>query len=203
MTLIRQTALLCALGTLTVAAVATDSENTVSPKPPCDSLMVDSTWHMVPPQWCGWKLDSTDIADPAQLVRLPDSLTFEDYRIYVTRSTREAFVRMAAAASNDGISLIADSGFRSPAFQKKIIRRRLADGQDPAKVLREVAPPGYSQHHTGRALDLVPSEARFAHTDTYRWLKNNAARFGFTESYANDTSTPFPWESWHWYYVGE
>lgn len=192
-----------AVAVLLTFAAAVGAQQASPSDTPCDSLLIDGTWHMLPAQWCGWKLDSSDIADPATLVRLPDSLTYEDYRIYVTRDTREAFVKMASSAAKDSVYLITDSGFRSPGFQKRIIKRRLADGQDPGKVLREVAPPGYSQHHTGRALDLVPSEARFAHTRTFEWLQKHAAKYGFEQSYPDDPESPFPWESWHWMYVGE
>lgn len=163
-----------------------------------ETIMVDSVEYRLSDQWCGTRLDSTEIAQPGSLAQLPPDNTFEDYRIYVTRATRDAFVVMAAAAKKDSILLIADSGFRSPGFQLRIIKRRLEAGEPFERIISMVAPPGYSEHHTGRALDLVPSEARFAHTPAYTWLRANAARFGFHETYPDDPASPHPWEAWHW-----
>lgn len=167
----------------------------------CDeTVKVKGVDYAVSDHWCGRAIDSTQIADPASLVRLPDKLTFEDYRIYVTVETKSAFIEMAAAAAKDSINLIVDSGFRSAGFQARIIARRLAEGQPFDKIINHVAPPGYSQHHTARAVDLVPSEAEFAFSTTYAWLKKNAARFGFSETYPDENDNGLWWESWHWYY---
>lgn len=165
-----------------------------------DTVVIDSVAYPLPEIWCGRAVDSTLWADPSTLVKLPDELTFEDYRIYVTRETRDALVKMAAAAAKDSVFIETDSGYRSPGFQRRIIKRRLAQGDSIAKVFTSAAPPGYSEHHTGRALDLVPSEARFAHTGTYAWLQENAQRFGFYETYPEDPGSDIPWESWHWCY---
>ena len=162
-----------------------------------DTVMIDSVEYPVSPQWCGQKLDSSEIADPQKLVRLPEELCFEDYRIYVTVETRDALVRMTEAAVKDSIKLTIDSGYRSAGFQKRIIRRRLAEGDSMEKILSMVAPPGYSLHETGRAVDFVPSEAIFAKTDTYRWLTEHGLKYGFVESYPDDTSNVHSWESWH------
>ena len=71
-------------------------------------------------------------------------------------------------------------------------------GEEYLKVINYVAPPGYSQHHSGLAVDFVPSEAMFAKTKEYLWLKNNAGNFGFYETYPEDSTGLIPWESWHW-----
>ena len=71
-------------------------------------------------------------------------------------------------------------------------------GEEYQKVINYVAPPGYSQHHSGLAVDFVPSEAMFAKTKEYLWLKNNAGNFGFYETYPEYTTGYIPWESWHW-----
>jgi hypothetical protein len=86
----------------------------------------------------------------------------------------EAFDRMAAAASADGLSLLVVSGFRSDAEQAALF----AAHPDP----RWVAPPGQSLHRCGTELDLGPSSA-------YGWLAANAPRFGFEQRYG--------WEAWH------
>ena len=165
-----------------------------------ETITVDSVNYPVPAEWCGHRLDSSQIADPTKLVRLPADLSYEDYRIYLLPKARDAFVKMAAAAKEAGVDLIADSGYRSARYQRQIIRKRLAAGEKPEKILSMVAPPGYSQHETGLALDLVPSEARFAKTGTYSWLKSHASEFGFFETYPDAPGRKHPWEPWHWAY---
>jgi D-alanyl-D-alanine carboxypeptidase len=165
-----------------------------------DSFLVDSTYYSVPELWCGLAVDSAMAADPASLVRIPEEYCYESYRIYVTPETRDAFVRMAQAATADSVNLIADSGYRSARFQERIFRRRLKEGESIEEILIKVAPPGYSEHQTGRAFDLVPSEAVFAHSEAYAWLIQHAAEFGFYETYPQNDSTSYPWEAWHWLY---
>ncbi len=163
-----------------------------------ETIVIDSVEYNVTERWAGKKIDSAQIAEPEKLVRLPDSLTFEDYKIYVRTETKAAFVEMADAAQKDSIYLIVDSGYRSGSFQNRIIKRRMAEGTTFEEVIRFVAPPGYSEHETGYAVDLVPSEARFAHTKIYLWLIENGSNYGFYETIPEDTTGETYWESWHW-----
>ncbi|UJA20671.1 transglycosylase SLT domain-containing protein [Thermoleophilia bacterium SCSIO 60948] len=89
-----------------------------------------------------------------------------------------AFDRMAAAADEDGIALMVNSGFRSDAEQAALFDAN----PDP----RMVAPPGQSLHRCATELDLGPSSA-------YTWLAQNATRFGFVQRYS--------WEAWHYGYT--
>jgi hypothetical protein len=85
-----------------------------------------------------------------------------------------AFDRMLAAAREDRIALVVNSGYRSDAEQAKLFARH----PDP----RWVAPPGRSLHRYGTELDLGPPGA-------YGWLARNAGRFHFVQRYS--------WEQWH------
>ena len=168
-----------------------------------DSIIIDTTTYEVPSWWCPHKIDSVDMADPATLVRLPEEYCELDYRIYLERTTRDAFVIMAEVALEDSVHLLVRSGYRSPEFQLKLLRRRLESGQSFRSVMWAVAPPGYSQHHTGRAVDLTSAEDDslvFAARKAYRWLRENADRFGFSETFKPDNEHPPASESWHWYY---
>jgi LAS superfamily LD-carboxypeptidase LdcB len=194
LTVCRNWLIAAALVSMSTAALAGDCDET---------FVIDSVEYDVPARWCGKKLDSTRIADKTRLVRLPEELCFEDYRIYVMPPARDAFVNMAAAAKKAGLSLRVDSGYRSAEYQKKIIKRRLEAGEKYERIVRMVAPPGYSTHETGCAFDLVPSEAEFVKTDQYRWLKENAGKFGFTESIPENNSDSLFWEPYHWFYSAE
>ena len=114
-----------------------------------------------------------------------------------------AWKRMHAAAARDGVVLLPLSGFRSVARQRAIIREKLAGGQRIAEILQLVAAPGYSEHHTGRALDLgspddLALDEDFARTTAFRWLRLHAATFGFRLSYPRRNRHGIAYEPWHW-----
>ena len=114
-----------------------------------------------------------------------------------------AWARMRSAAAGEGVQLLALSGHRSIARQAAIFRRKLAQGEKLATILRYVAAPGCSEHHTGRAVDLGSPgsewlDVRFGQTREYRWLRRHASRFGFSLSYPKRAKTGIGYEPWHW-----
>jgi len=114
-----------------------------------------------------------------------------------------AFARMREAASRDSIDLQLVSAFRSADYQLGILRRKLERGQSIDEILRVSAAPGYSEHHSGRALDVTTPgfaalEEEFERSPAFAWLAGNAARFGFTLSYPRDNPHGIAYEPWHW-----
>ena len=114
-----------------------------------------------------------------------------------------AWKKMAAASAGDGIVLLPLSGFRSVARQARIIRTKLAEGQTIGSILRLVAAPGFSEHHSGRAIDIgsprqTALNARFARTNAFAWLEQHAGRFGFHLSYPRGNRHGIGYEPWHW-----
>jgi D-alanyl-D-alanine carboxypeptidase len=112
---------------------------------------------------------------------------------------------LVAAARRDGIELFLASAYRSAERQAEIIRRRLRRGQGLEEILATCAPPGFSEHHTGRAIDLAAPrapvrEVGFARTAAFRWLERRGGEFGFTLSYPPGNARGFAFEPWHWYY---
>lgn len=96
-------------------------------------------------------------------------------------ATAKAFARMHAAAAADGVELYIRSGFRSHEQQIWLYRAWKMGYGNPA------AKPGYSNHQSGRALDLVID------APTLAWLTKHARRFGFKRTVKK--------EPWHWEYV--
>ena len=95
------------------------------------------------------------------------------------------------------------SGFRTFDYQAELIRKKLAGGQEIGEILRVNAAPGFSQHHTGNAIDIAtpgsrPLTEEFEHSPAFRWLTGNAGRFGFSMTYPKDNSAGFIYEPWHW-----
>ena len=112
---------------------------------------------------------------------------------------------MKAAAQADGAALKIASAFRSIERQAEIVRAKLDRGLSLDAILEVSAPPGYSEHHTGRAIDVttdgVPAlELQFENTEAFRWLCANAARFGYSLSYPKDNPHGYAYEPWHWCY---
>lgn len=120
-------------------------------------------------------------------------------------ATLRAWRAMRAQAGRHGISLVLVSGFRSADYQYGIIRRKLDRGQCIEEILRVNAAPGYSEHHSGRAIDIgTPgvdhlSEA-FEQSPAFEWLKRHAVGFGFHLSFPRDNPYDILYEPWHWKY---
>jgi hypothetical protein len=113
---------------------------------------------------------------------------------------------MREAAARDGITLQAVSGFRSFAYQRHLLRRKLDRGLPLASVLQVNTLPGFSEHHSGCALDLttpgVPAaDAAFATTPAFAWLNRHAGEFGFELSYPAGNPRGIAFEPWHWRYA--
>jgi zinc D-Ala-D-Ala carboxypeptidase len=116
-----------------------------------------------------------------------------------------AWRAMSAAASADGIALKIVSAFRSVDRQTEIVREKLALGLTLDAIFASSAPPGYSEHHTGRAVDVgipgaPPLEEDFEDTHAFRWLTENAGHFGFVLSFPRDNPQGYVYEPWHWCY---
>ena len=122
---------------------------------------------------------------------------------FLIPSAAEAWRGMKAAALSDGIELLVISAFRSIARQAAIIQRKLDAGLDIAEILEVSAPPGYSEHHTGRAVDIaMPGgpvlETAFEASIAFTWLRGNANSFGFYLSYPENNVCGYQYEPWHW-----
>lgn len=116
-----------------------------------------------------------------------------------------AWQQLKTAAANDDVVLEIVSAFRGIEEQSAIIRDKLARDMPLETILRLSAAPGYSEHHTGRAVDVntpgcVAREEPFETTDAFRWLRDNAGRFGFTLSYPRENRAGFIYEPWHWFF---
>ncbi len=123
--------------------------------------------------------------------------------IQLTSATARAWVRMRRAALQDGVEVQLVSGYRSIAYQCGLIERQLTAGRTLADILACVAAPGFSQHHTGRAIDVStpgcePLSEAFEHTDAFAWLGERAGALEFTLSYPRDNPFGFVYEPWHW-----
>lgn len=122
----------------------------------------------------------------------------------------EALERMQAAAAADGIDLRVLSAFRSIELQKHLFFDVKADrNQSAAERAQVSAPPGFSEHATGFAIDLGDGRAPatnlspgFDTTAAYAWLRANANRYHFTLSFPQGNRQGVSYEPWHWRFEG-
>lgn len=169
-------------------------------KQPQEVVVIDGKAYSIPPPWIGNRIVTPEL-DYTDFRQIPVEYTHRGSSIYILASAYGPLVEMLQAAKADGITLQAESAYRSERYQKQIFKRMLAEGRTFEDIVRYVAPPQYSQHVLGTAVDFFPSNWRFADTPDYAWLKENAGQFGFTETYSRFNKMKMPWESWHWNYT--
>lgn len=144
-------------------------------------------------------------AEPAALDLAEVGDDGREYRLMPDAAV--AWRRMKKAAADEGIVLKLISAFRSIDRQVEIVREKLAAGATLDEILSASAPPGYSEHHTGRAVDIdtdgaPPLEMEFERTPAFAWLSRNAGRFGFVLSFPEGNRYGYQYEPWHWFYTG-
>ncbi len=141
------------------------------------------------------------VREPRELASI--GLDIHGREQWLARPAARAWKRMAAAAKEDSIALLFVSAFRSADYQLGILQRKIERGLAMDDILRVSAAPGYSEHHSGRALDVTtpgstPLEEVFEHSDAFAWLQGNASRFGFHLSYPRANRHGIAYEPWHW-----
>ena len=99
-----------------------------------------------------------------------------------------AWKKMKSAARAEGIRLYIVSAFRSFKRQSEIIEEKRLKGVSEEDIFKVNASPGFSEHHTGMAVDInttgfPPLEEDFENSDAFQWLLLNAGDFGFRLSY--------------------
>jgi len=134
------------------------------------------------------------------MVKLLDRYNWLDTTQKVKPEVETPLMVLIDAAEANGKCLVVSSGFRTLEQQAKV----------KAKYGDLAEEPGKSEHQTGLAVDLQAcpmtdgerdDEAErlelakpFNELPEYRWLKKNAGKYGFTQSYENET--------WHWKFTG-
>ncbi|NER51604.1 MAG: D-alanyl-D-alanine carboxypeptidase family protein [Symploca sp. SIO1A3] len=134
-----------------------------------------------------------------------------DNRIKLRTTAAKKFQEMLAAAQGDGVNLAIISGFRSVEQQHHLFFGIKAQRGEVASKRAEVsAPPGYSEHHTGYAIDLGDANApatnlspSFEKTAAFKWLEKKAPYYSFELSFPKDNPQGISYEPWHWRFVGD
>lgn len=120
-----------------------------------------------------------------------------------------SFRAMQKAAREAGVNITPISGFRTKRYQDGLFSRAIGKYGSTKSAARWVAPPGYSEHHSGLAVDIGDTdrpetdvETTFEDTPAFRWLEENAHRFEFELSFPKGNAQGVSYEPWHWRYTG-
>lgn len=152
-------------------------------------------------------------AVPITLVKpdVPPTREALSENIYMQPEAAEALEELFAGAKEDGITLLATSGFRSYSTQKAIFERKLETMSERA-ANASVAKPGYSEHQTGLAMDVEGQTSLglglvedFGKTPEGVWLADHCHEYGFIIRYPEGKTdiTGYIYEPWHIRYVGK
>ena len=140
----------------------------------------------------------------------PDDLVEVRPGVQLQRQAAEALQALLAASRSDGVRLSLISGFRSRDTQRSVFfdvkSLRNQSAEERAKVS---APPGYSEHSTGYAVDFGDRSRpqsdlaeSFETTPAFYWLQNNAHRYHFRLSFPRQNAQGLSYEPWHWRFEG-
>lgn len=132
----------------------------------------------------------------------------------VDESVYDDLSALLAAASEDNVTLWIASSYRSVELQQEILDRAVRERVSQEGMteeaaledaLRTINRPGYSEHHTGLAVDFNDVSDDFEETEAYQWLEEHAAEYGFVQRYKKSkvAITGIDNESWHYRYVGK
>ena len=123
------------------------------------------------------------------------------------------YEQMYNDAKKEGIILTPYSGYRSYERQERNYKNLTEQYMSQYSLSREEAarkaatvilPPGTSEHNLGLAMDICNTKDSFADTKEYKWLTENAHKYGFILRYTEDKTdiTGIVDEPWHWRFVG-
>jgi D-alanyl-D-alanine carboxypeptidase len=144
---------------------------------------------------------------PAQVSSIDSQYLFNKNRPQLIHSQILSYLTgLLEAAKRDGVTLQVVSGYRS--FYEQVSVKtgyEIVYGAGTANQFS--AEQGYSEHQLGTAVDFTDTETKglsssFEKAAAYRWLTDNAYRFGFVLSYPKNNSY-YIFEPWHWRFVGQ
>jgi D-alanyl-D-alanine carboxypeptidase len=121
----------------------------------------------------------------------------------------KGLLSLMAQARVSGVGIIPISGFRTTGYQESLFQKAVAKYGSEDAACRWVARPGYSEHHTGLAIDLGDDanpdcdvESSFETTGAFHWLQQHAQQFGFELSFPRNNAWGINYEPWHWRFIG-
>ena len=134
------------------------------------------------------------------------SLSYSYSGTKVAKVANEAYIKMAQAAKEDGIQLMANSTYRTYERQDEIYKD-FYYSKGISYADKYAARAGHSEHQTGLAIDIFTSgkstTSDFDKSEAFKWLSDNAHKYGFILRYpeGKEYLTGYNYESWHYRYL--
>ena len=130
----------------------------------------------------------------------------KDYNPGDNPTAKAAFLKLIAQMQKEGYAVSNTySGFRSYGTQAQLYQSYVnREGQAAAD--RYSARPGYSEHQTGLAFDVIGTDGHLVEdASAAQWLLDHAADYGFVVRYlkGKESVTGYMHEEWHLRYVGK
>ncbi|MDR2835834.1 MAG: M15 family metallopeptidase [Bacteroidales bacterium] len=128
---------------------------------------------------------------------------------FLHKSVIDNYLEMFEAAKNDSVSLKILSALRTFDVQKWLWEKKFTSTKDTLNLVKEIlnfsSMPGTSRHHWGTDFDVCSVELNWWNnstegTKTYKWLQENAHKFGFYQPFTAGRKTGYFEEKWHWSY---
>ena len=151
-----------------------------------------------------YSLDESYNSD--DMVKVSNTYSYGEDQM-LTEDTFDAFLSMWNAAKKEGLNLIINSSYRSYEDQEEVYKYYKSTlGEEDAD--KRAARAGFSEHQTGMAIDIQTYGSRastFEDFDEFKWLQDNAYKYGFILRYPKDKEylTGYEYESWHYRYIGK
>ena len=151
-----------------------------------------------------------DYESKVQLIEVENSF---GKKFQIEKTTYEHFVNLREELLAEGIQIELDSVYRSVARQCEIVDEFTANyGADYVK--KYVAVPGFSEHHTGLAVDIClvvdgriidDNDEMIAQKEIFSRIHSKLADNGFILRYlpGKENITGYAYEPWHFRYVGK
>ena len=170
--------------------------------------------------WAMFLVNSNNPVPQEYSNSIDTELVYQSDRDFYMDSRMGKYARaMFDAADKDGIHLVMVSAFRTNAYQADLFERSVQDRMDRKGMSREDAEadtalevqlPGYSEHNSGLATDIMSDEYTsmdddgFKNTEAYAWLMEHCAEYGFILRYPEGKTsyTGINYEPWHFRFVG-
>ena len=132
----------------------------------------------------------------------------EDMLLHKTMITELNQMMKAFEKATDKHDMILTSGYRTIQEQEEALQEKISlFGEEDA--LDWAMLPGYSEHHTGYAVDVSiytdqGNYIKYKGQDEYGWINQNCHKYGLIRRYAGEKKdiTGVSNEEWHYRYVG-
>ena len=139
-------------------------------------------------------------------IQLVKTKNIHNEEIEVEKETLESFYSLCKYMKEQNIEMGIEAGLRTQTQQEEIQSKYMAKfGKDYCDIY--VADPGYSEHHTGLAIDFYIKEAGevFKNLSAYETVHKYLKDFGFILRYpaGKQDITGYAYEPWHIRYVGK